>query len=126
MATWSTPVAYLARVDWIFASFRLMHLSSRGFTPCSSVRPRGKRGTEGLLRSPSPGRPRADISQPMSAAERESLYEKVLRQLGAAGRGGPKTELPPPRASAAVVPWRRKRAGEGIEVYWVQRSPELP
>jgi glyoxylase-like metal-dependent hydrolase (beta-lactamase superfamily II)/8-oxo-dGTP pyrophosphatase MutT (NUDIX family) len=62
----------------------------------------------------------------MSAADGESLYEKVLRQLGAEGKGAPTAGLPPPRASAAVVPWRRQRAGRGIEVYWVRRSPELP
>ena len=59
----------------------------------------------------------------MSATEGESLYEKVLRQLAAAGKGGPAAELPAPRASAAVVPWRLTDAG--IEVYWVRRSPEL-
>ncbi|HZF11224.1 MAG TPA: MBL fold metallo-hydrolase [Thermoanaerobaculia bacterium] len=61
----------------------------------------------------------------MSATEEESLYEKVLRQLAAEGRGqaNPAAALPPPRASAAVVPWRR--SGSRLEVYWVRRSPEL-
>jgi glyoxylase-like metal-dependent hydrolase (beta-lactamase superfamily II)/8-oxo-dGTP pyrophosphatase MutT (NUDIX family) len=59
----------------------------------------------------------------MSATEGESLYEKVLRQLAAAGKGEAATALPAPRASAAVVPWRR--TSEGLEVYWVRRSPEL-
>jgi ribonuclease/clavin/mitogillin len=65
----------------------------------------------------------------MSATEGESLYEKVLRQLAAAGKGGPVAALPAPRASAAVVPWRRNAAGAGagagIEVFWVRRAPEL-
>jgi ribonuclease/clavin/mitogillin len=59
----------------------------------------------------------------MSATEGESLYEKVLRQLAAAGQGGSAAALPAPRASAAVVPWRRTPSG--LEVYWVRRSPEL-
>ncbi len=59
----------------------------------------------------------------MSATEGESLYEKVLRQLAATGKGGAATALPAPRASAAVVPWRR--TPEGLAVYWVRRSPEL-
>jgi glyoxylase-like metal-dependent hydrolase (beta-lactamase superfamily II)/8-oxo-dGTP pyrophosphatase MutT (NUDIX family) len=63
----------------------------------------------------------------MSAIEGESLYEKVLRQLAAAGKGGPAAALPAPRASAAVVPWRQsRRSRSGLEVYWVRRSTELP
>ncbi|MEA2563968.1 MAG: endoribonuclease [Acidobacteriota bacterium] len=42
-----------------------------------------------------------------------SLYEKVLRHQGET----------PVRASAAVIPWRRR--GEGIEVYWVRRAETL-
>jgi len=44
-----------------------------------------------------------------------------------AARGG-EEPLPekPPRASAAVVPWRRRGADrDGLEVYWVRRSPKL-
>ena len=53
----------------------------------------------------------------------QSLYELVLQNLSAAGKpGGP--ALPPARASAAVVPWRRK--GSAVEVWWVRRSEELP
>jgi len=44
------------------------------------------------------------------------LYEQVLAS-GAAGG------LPPMRASAAVIPWRR--AGDGIEVFWVRRADAL-
>ncbi len=43
-----------------------------------------------------------------------SLYEKVLRHQGET----------PVRASAAVIPWRRK--GERIEVFWVRRAEALP
>lgn len=43
-----------------------------------------------------------------------SLYEKVLRHQGET----------PVRASAAVIPWRRK--GNGIEVFWVRRAETLP
>jgi ribonuclease/clavin/mitogillin len=49
-----------------------------------------------------------------------SLYETVLAQLGSA------VDLPepkPPRASAGVVPWRRRDSG--IEVFWIKRSDEL-
>lgn len=55
-----------------------------------------------------------------------NLYEAMLANLAGAtppeagGRG-----LPPPRASAAVVPWRRAAAG-GVEVYWVKRGETLP
>ncbi|MFL6200907.1 MAG: MBL fold metallo-hydrolase [Thermoanaerobaculia bacterium] len=44
-----------------------------------------------------------------------SLYEKVLRRQGEA----------PPRASAAVIPWRYRRGGGGIEVFWVRRAEAL-
>jgi endoribonuclease LACTB2 len=51
----------------------------------------------------------------------QSLYEMVLSNLsGSGGRAG----LPPVRPSAAVIPWRR--AGTGIEVYWIRRADELP
>ena len=43
-----------------------------------------------------------------------SLYEKVLRHQGET----------PVRASAAVIPWRRR--GEKIEVFWVRRAEALP
>ena len=43
-----------------------------------------------------------------------SLYEKVLRRQGET----------PSRASAAVIPWRRR--GSGIEVFWVRRAEALP
>jgi glyoxylase-like metal-dependent hydrolase (beta-lactamase superfamily II)/8-oxo-dGTP pyrophosphatase MutT (NUDIX family) len=48
------------------------------------------------------------------------LYEKVLAQL-ASGASLPAPR--PPRASAAVVPWRL--GSEGLEVFWVERSSEL-
>lgn len=44
-----------------------------------------------------------------------SLYEELL----AAGQS--RSEGPPPRVSASVVPWRRLGSGE-LEVYWVRRS----
>ncbi len=50
-----------------------------------------------------------------------SLYEQVLAAAGEAALPRP----PPPRPSAAVVLWRRI-AADGIEVYWVLRSPEQP
>lgn len=43
-----------------------------------------------------------------------SLYEKVLRHQGET----------PVRASAAVIPWRRR--GRKIEVFWVRRADSLP
>ncbi|HWM94334.1 MAG TPA: MBL fold metallo-hydrolase [Thermoanaerobaculia bacterium] len=46
------------------------------------------------------------------------LYEKVLRHAA----GG--TGMPPVRASAAVIPWRRR--GNGIEVFWIRRADSLP
>lgn len=49
----------------------------------------------------------------------EGLYEQVLHSL--AGRTLPPPK--PPRASAAVVPWRR--GPDGLEVYWVRRSSAL-
>jgi glyoxylase-like metal-dependent hydrolase (beta-lactamase superfamily II)/8-oxo-dGTP pyrophosphatase MutT (NUDIX family) len=48
-----------------------------------------------------------------------SLYEKVLAAAGEAARPAPK----PPRPSAAIVLWRS--AAGGLQVYWVQRAPEL-
>jgi len=51
----------------------------------------------------------------------EGLYERVLAGLGAG------VEIPaprPPRASAAVVLWRRS-ATRRLEVFWVRRSPRL-
>ncbi|MEA2691810.1 MAG: hypothetical protein QOJ16_1197, partial [Acidobacteriota bacterium] len=59
----------------------------------SNVRVSDGRGTGAAA---FPGPPQADISQPMSAIEGESLYEKVLRQLAAAGKGGPAAALPAP------------------------------
>ncbi len=49
-----------------------------------------------------------------------SLYEQFLATLAGGEMAPPK----PPRASAAVVLWRR--AAGGLEVFWVQRSPALP
>lgn len=50
----------------------------------------------------------------------KGLYERVLAQL-ASGASLPAPRAP--RASAAVVPWRR--GPEGLEVFWVERSREL-
>lgn len=66
----------------------------------------------------------------MVTSDAESLYERALRQACTApGSLGAKS-LPPPRASAAVVLWRRPEAGShpdrSCEVYWVQRSESLP
>lgn len=47
-----------------------------------------------------------------------SLYEQVLAALG-----GQVPAVKPPRASAAVVPWRE--GGAGLEVYWVRRAEGL-
>ncbi len=47
----------------------------------------------------------------------ESLYERTL------AAGGRPPAARPPRASAAVVPWRR--AAERVEVFWLKRSSEL-
>ena len=49
------------------------------------------------------------------------LYERVLAAAGGAAPVPPR----PPRASAAVVPWRA-RPGGGIEVYWIRRGRALP
>jgi ribonuclease/clavin/mitogillin len=63
----------------------------------------------------------------MSEATGGNLYEAALAGLaaspapGAPGEGG---ALPPARASASVVPWRRTAAA-GIEVYWVKRGEQL-
>ncbi len=51
-----------------------------------------------------------------------SLYEKVLATL-ADGAEMPKPR--PPRASAAVVPWRVDADG-GLEVFWVRRAATMP
>ncbi len=51
------------------------------------------------------------------------LYESVLANL-ADGQTLPPPK--PPRASAAVVPWRRSPGGRGCEVYWVRRSDAVP
>jgi len=48
-----------------------------------------------------------------------SLYEQVLARPGAGVAA-----FPPPRASAAVVPWRR--GASGVEVYWIERAASLP
>lgn len=60
----------------------------------------------------------------MSTKNGESLYELVLKNLSAGGgpSGGP--ALPPVRASAAVVPWRR--GANGIEVFWIRRADAMP
>jgi len=74
---------------------------------CDTAEEAGQRGAKGRLCYKSPmGTPSV------------SLYEQVLQSLAAGG-----SALPPPRPSAAVVPWRR--SGGGIEVYWVERSAEL-
>jgi glyoxylase-like metal-dependent hydrolase (beta-lactamase superfamily II)/8-oxo-dGTP pyrophosphatase MutT (NUDIX family) len=53
--------------------------------------------------------------------ERErGLYEQVLAALG----GAPAAAERPPRASAAVVPWRRR--GGRVEVFWVRRAETVP
>ena len=50
------------------------------------------------------------------------LYEQVL----AAG-GGRLPPARPPRASASIVPWRRRGGGSGpLEVYWIRRGSALP
>ncbi len=49
----------------------------------------------------------------------EGLYERVL----AAG-GGALPKARPPRASSAVVLWRRRRGA--LEVYWIERGRQLP
>lgn len=48
------------------------------------------------------------------------LYEEVLGAV-AGGAVRPRARI---KASASVVPWRRRRGG-GLEVFWVERSPEL-
>lgn len=48
------------------------------------------------------------------------LYESLLT-VSPEGVGGSR----PPRASAAVVPWRRSPSG-GLEVFWVRRAPGVP
>lgn len=50
------------------------------------------------------------------------LYEKLLASSANRGEG------PPARASASVVLWRRGGSGgreDGLEVYWVRRSPAM-
>ncbi len=51
--------------------------------------------------------------------EAEGLYERVL-----AAAGGVPPRQRPPRASAAIVLWRR--SATSFEVYWIQRGRELP
>ena len=59
----------------------------------------------------------------MSAKTGQSLYEMLLSNLSRGGpAGGP--ALPPVRPSASVVPWRQ--GSDGIEVYWIRRSDEIP
>jgi ribonuclease/clavin/mitogillin len=72
----------------------------------------------------------------MSDGAGGNLYEAVLEGLaaspaprapktsGAPGAPGDGVALPPARASAAVVLWRRT-APAGIEVYWVKRGEQL-
>jgi ribonuclease/clavin/mitogillin len=50
-----------------------------------------------------------------------TLYEQVLLNLGS-GAALPKPK--PPRTSASVVLWRRNPQRQ-IEVFWIQRAPEL-
>ncbi len=63
----------------------------------------------------------------MSETPAGNVYEAVLQGLAkqAPAAGG---SLPPPRASAAVVPWRRatEAGGGGIQVFWIKRSEALP
>jgi len=59
------------------------------------------------------------------ASEGGNLYEKVLRGIASReGRAGP----PPVRASAGIIPWRRRRGPRGttIEVYWIHRAESMP
>lgn len=60
-------------------------------------------------------------------SETASLYEQVLAGMGAQGADRLLGVAPPrpPRASAAVVLWRRDESETGHEVYWVQRADEL-
>jgi ribonuclease/clavin/mitogillin len=66
----------------------------------------------------------------MSEATGGNLYEAALEGLaaspapGAPGAPEDAGALPPVRASAAVVLWRRTAAA-GIEVYWVKRGEQL-
>jgi glyoxylase-like metal-dependent hydrolase (beta-lactamase superfamily II)/8-oxo-dGTP pyrophosphatase MutT (NUDIX family) len=56
-----------------------------------------------------------------SPAVGPGLYERVLAAAGGT--------LPParkPRASAAVVPWRRREADGRLEVWWIRRGRQLP
>jgi len=46
------------------------------------------------------------------------FYEKLLAMARSPA------ETPAPRASVAVIPWRRTPAG-GLEVYWVRRAPTM-
>jgi len=50
-----------------------------------------------------------------------SLYERVMERAAGAARPAPR----PPRASAAVVLWRRDEDGD-LQVYWVRRAEGLP
>lgn len=52
-----------------------------------------------------------------------SLYERVLERI-AAGEVEPPAP-PRPRASAGVVPWRRREDGE-VEVFWIRRARTMP
>jgi len=51
-------------------------------------------------------------------SDRRSFYEQLLARAAAP------PPPPSPRASASVVPWRRRPDG-GVEVFWVRRSPRL-
>lgn len=48
------------------------------------------------------------------------LYEELIRR---ATEEAAQRRPRPPRASASIVPWRRR--GGAVEVFWVQRSPAL-
>ena len=55
----------------------------------------------------------------MANVNQGNLYEKLLGRVA----GGGMPELPPARASASVVLWRR--TGGDLEIYWVKRSEKV-
>lgn len=61
----------------------------------------------------------------MSRAPDDTLYQRLLAERGTAALPAPR----PPRASAAVVLWRRTGPGVDagdLEVFWVRRADTLP
>jgi len=59
---------------------------------------------------------------------KKSLYEQVLAGMGSGSGEAAPPGLPPsrpPRASGAVVLWRKPATTQELEVYWVQRSEKL-